>query len=76
MGLVDDRDRAVREIGGGGLLPPVSEQLRVRAQAQRLAREVCRLEGEKRRRNVALEAKFRQLAILAKRGEGIDWPDE
>jgi hypothetical protein len=59
-----------------GLLPPVHEQLRLRAVAQRLARDVCHLEGEERKRNVALENKYRQLAARARNGETVTWPDE
>jgi hypothetical protein len=69
-------DERARFLENRGLLPPVHEQLRLRAVAQRLARDVCHLEGEEKRRNVALENKYRQLAARARSGEHVEWPDE
>lgn len=70
----EERDRVVRELEQRGLVPSQAEQLRIRAQAQRLSRAVCHLEGEEKRRNVALEARYRQLAARARSGERVEWP--
>jgi hypothetical protein len=72
----EERDRVVRELEERRLIPSQAEQLRIRAQAQQLARAVCHLEGEERKRNVALEAKYRQLSARARNGESVEWPDE
>jgi hypothetical protein len=40
-----------------------------------MARRACRLEGVERERSEALEAKFKQLAIRAREGLDIEWPE-
>ena len=71
----EDRDRVLRELKERRMFPSQAEQLQIRAQAQRLAREVCHLEGEARRRNVDLERRYRELALKARR-QPVEWPDE
>ena len=68
-----ERERYLEE---RGLLPPLYRQLEIRASALRVARTALRLSGEERRRNEALESKFRVLAIKARAGERIQWPHD
>jgi hypothetical protein len=72
----EERDRAMRELEERHLIPSQAEQLRIRAVAQRVARAACRLEGDEKKRNVAREARYRQLAARARNGESVAWPDE
>jgi hypothetical protein len=59
-----------------GLVPPLHRQLEARAAGVRLARQVCNLTGAARRRSEALEAKYRVLAIRARAGHSVEWPDD
>lgn len=71
MTTPEERDRLARELEVRKLVPDRAEQMAIRAAATRVAREASHLEGEERERSVALEARFRQLELMARR-----WPDD
>lgn len=73
MNTPEERERYLVE---RGLVPPLHKQLEARAAGVRLARAVCGLEGAARRRSVELEAKYRALAIRARAGHAVQWPDD
>jgi hypothetical protein len=67
----EDRERYLEE-----RMPPLHRQLEFRADWVRLARRVCNLKGVARRRSVQRENLLRQLAIRARAGQPIEWPDD
>lgn len=55
-------------------IPPLAEQLRIRAQALELVRDVSEVSDEDRKINEREEMRYRDLAERADRGERVEWP--
>jgi hypothetical protein len=75
MSTPEERRRVEHELERRGLIPTTAEQLEIRAAAQRVSREACHLSGDERRRSEALEAKYKQLAVRARQGLDVEWPE-
>jgi hypothetical protein len=76
MSTREERRRVEHELEQRGLVPPLHRQLEIRAEATAVARRAAHLRGEERKRSEALEARFKQLAIRAREGLDVTWPDE
>jgi hypothetical protein len=67
----EERDRLARALEERRLVPDRATQMRIRADATRLARDACHLQGQEAARSVQAEAMYRRLELLAKR-----WPPD
>jgi phage head maturation protease len=74
--MISDEEREQVELALERSAPPLAEQLAIRAQALKLARESLGLEGRARYESLEREREFLALSMRAAEGEEVEWPSD